>query len=54
MSFINLSLKFEMPEEEPIVVYDAGKDEQIIQTRATLLTQIVLLIILNQIQHEQY
>ena len=52
MSFINLNLKFEMPEEEALVVYDVLEDEDIIQTRATLIKQIVVLILSNQTQEE--
>jgi hypothetical protein len=51
---INLHLKFEMPEEEAIVVYDALQDEDLIQTRATLLCKIILLVVSNQIQDEEY
>jgi hypothetical protein len=51
---INLHLKFEMPEEEAIVVYDALQDEDLIQTRATLLGKIILLLFSNQTEDEQY
>ncbi len=51
---INLHLKFEMPEEEAIVVYDVEEDEDIIQSRATLLGKIILLVVSNQIQDEEY
>ncbi len=43
-----------MPEEEAIVVYDALQDEDLIQTRATLLCKIILLVVSNQIQDEEY
>jgi hypothetical protein len=54
MSFINLNLKFEMPEEEARVVYDALHDEDLILTRAMLSSKIILLVVSNQIQDEQY
>jgi hypothetical protein len=57
MSFINLNLKnlkFEMPQEEARVVYDALQDEDLIQTRATLLGKIILLLFSNQIGDEEY
>jgi hypothetical protein len=54
MSFINLNLKFEMPEEEANIVYDVEEDEDLIQTRATLLGKIILLVVSNQIGDEEY
>jgi hypothetical protein len=54
MSFINLNLKFEMPQEEAIVVYDILEDDDIIQTRAMLSNKIILLVVSNQIEDEEY
>ena len=51
---INLHLKFEMPEEEANIVYDVEEDEDIIQSRATLLGKIILLVVSNQIEHGEY
>jgi len=54
MSFINLNLKFEMPEEEAIVVYDVLEDEDIIQTRATSIGRIIVLLFSNQTEEAQH
>ncbi len=43
-----------MPQEEARVVYDALQDEDLIQTRATLLGKIILLLFSNQIGDEEY
>ena len=51
---INLHLKFEMPQEEAIVVYDALQDEDLIQTRAMLSNKIILLVVSNQIQEAEH
>lgn len=54
MSFINLNLKFEMPEEEAIVVYDVLEDDDITQTTATLVKQILVLLFSNQTEEAQH
>ena len=43
-----------MPQEEAIVVYDILEDDDIIQTRAMLSNKIILLVVSNQIEDEEY
>lgn len=51
---IDLSSKFEMPEEEAIVVYDVLEDDDITQTTATLVKQIFVLLFSNQTGEAQH
>jgi hypothetical protein len=56
MSFINLHLKFELPEEQPILVYDVEEDDEFNQhqTITTIISKIIVAILSTRLEEEDY
>jgi hypothetical protein len=54
MPLINLHDRFELPEEEPLIVYDAVNDEELTQTRARIVSILLVLLLSNQIEEGRY
>lgn len=56
MSFINLHLRFEIPEEEPILVYDVEQDDEFNQhqTITTIINKIIEAILSTRLEEQNY
>lgn len=49
MTLVNLNLKFDMPLEEPMVVYDRNNDEDLINN----LQQTIIILLLLEMQRRE-
>jgi len=56
MSFINLHLQFDLPDEQPILVYDVEEDEEFNQHQilTTIISKIIVAILSTRLEEEDY
>lgn len=56
MSFINLHLQFELPEEQPILVYDVEEDDEFNQHQilTNTISKIILALLSTRLEEEDY
>jgi hypothetical protein len=56
MSFINLHLQFELPEEQPILVYNVEEDEEFNQHQilTSIINKIIVAILSTRLEQEDY
>jgi hypothetical protein len=56
MSFINLNYKFELPKEQPILVYDVEEDDEFNQHQilTNIISKIIVALLSTRLEEEDY